>query len=208
MRGSIRRRSGHSWELTIDLGRDPQGERRRRFIHVKGRKADAERRLREVLAGLDRGLPLDSSKLTVAEYLGRWHRDYVEPNTRPGTAERYMVDIKNHLIPQLGLLPLTKVSPADVQAMEAAALAGGLSPRSVQHAHRVLSEAYRHAIEWGLTWHNPCAPVRPPRRLGRKSVSPTLPPSYGFWRHQRLRPIMRRSISSPTLGPDGAKRVA
>lgn len=172
MRGSIRRRSGDSWELTIDLGRDSEGRRRRRFIHVKGRKAHAERRLREVLAGLDKGLPLDTSKVTVAEYLGRWHRDYVERNTRPGTAERYMVDIKNHLIPQLGLLPLTKVSPADVQAMEAAALAGGLSPRSVQHAHRVLSEAYRHAIEWGLTWHNPCASVRPPRQMNKEISVP------------------------------------
>ena len=170
MKGSKRVRGKNSWELTIDLGRDANGRRRRKFLNVKGKAADADRKLREVLASLDRGLPLDTSKLTVAEYLARWHRDYAIPNTGPRTAERYMGDIRNHLIPNLGHFPLTKVSPSDVQAMEAAMLAGDLSPSSVQHAHRVLSEAFRHAIEWGLMWSNPCAAVRPPR-LVRKEIS-------------------------------------
>ena len=170
MRGSIRRRSRESWEITIDLGRDAQGKRLRKFVSVVGKRADADRRLREVLAGLDKGVPLDTSRLTLAQYLLRWFDDYVVVNTRPRTAERYMGDIRNHLTPHLGHLLLTKVSPPDIQAMEAAMLRGDLSPRSVQHAHRVLSEAYRHAIEWGLAWHNPCAAVRPPRQV-RKEIS-------------------------------------
>ena len=66
MNGSIRKRSGSSWELTIDLGRDQDGKRRRKFVAVKGSKAEAQRKLREVLASLDKGLPL-SFKIR-----GRW----------------------------------------------------------------------------------------------------------------------------------------
>ena len=44
MQGHIRRRSKGSWEITIDLGRDPtNGHRRRRFLSIKGTKRDAER---------------------------------------------------------------------------------------------------------------------------------------------------------------------
>ena len=169
MKGRIRRRSKSSWELTIDIGRDAQGKRQRKFVAVQGKKADAERKLRELLASLDKGAPIDTGRITVAEYLHRWHADYVVPHTRPRTAERYAGDIRNHLIPHLGHHHLTKLAPPEIQAMEAAMAAKGLSPSSVQHAHRVLSEALKHAGEWGLLWNNPCNFVRPPRQI-RKEI--------------------------------------
>ena len=49
MKGRIRRRSKNSWELTIDVGRDAQGRRQRKFLSVQGKKADAERKLRRSL---------------------------------------------------------------------------------------------------------------------------------------------------------------
>ena len=47
MNGSIRRRSDSSWELTVDLGRDASGKRRRKFVNVKGTKAEAQKKLDE-----------------------------------------------------------------------------------------------------------------------------------------------------------------
>lgn len=69
MRGSIRRRSKNSWELNIDQGRDAKGKRIRKFVNVKGKKADAERKLREILNALDSGLPMDRSRMRVEDYL-------------------------------------------------------------------------------------------------------------------------------------------
>ena len=43
MRGSLRQRSAGSWDLTVDLGRDPFGKRRRRYVTVRGAKARAQR---------------------------------------------------------------------------------------------------------------------------------------------------------------------
>ena len=50
MKGSLRQRSAGSWELTVDLGRDAVGKRRRRHETVRGTKAQAQRRLRELLS--------------------------------------------------------------------------------------------------------------------------------------------------------------
>ncbi|MEE3015173.1 MAG: site-specific integrase, partial [Chloroflexota bacterium] len=53
--GSIRRRSKNSWELTVDLGRDSFGRRKRRYVNIKGTKSQAQRKLREVVSALDKG---------------------------------------------------------------------------------------------------------------------------------------------------------
>jgi len=43
MRGYIRQRSKGSWEITIDVGRDPTtGKRLRHFETLKGNKKDAQ----------------------------------------------------------------------------------------------------------------------------------------------------------------------
>ena len=43
MKGSLRQRSPGSWELTVDTGRDALGKRRRRFLTVRGTKAQVQR---------------------------------------------------------------------------------------------------------------------------------------------------------------------
>ena len=89
MNGSIRQRSKGTWELTIDMGKDGHGKRRRKFVNVKGTKGVAQQKLRELLSSLDKGMPLDNSKATVREFLERWMRDYVVTNTAPSTADGY-----------------------------------------------------------------------------------------------------------------------
>ena len=45
----MRRRSGGSWELTVDVARDAEGKRVRQFRTVRGTKAEAERVLNQML---------------------------------------------------------------------------------------------------------------------------------------------------------------
>ena len=42
-------------------------------------------------------------------------------------------------------------------------LGKGLSNHSVVHAHRLLSEALKHAVQWGIIPRNPAESVSPPR---------------------------------------------
>ena len=60
MKGRIRQRSAGSWELTVDLGRDGLGKRRRKYLTGRGTKAQTRRKLREILSTLDRVIALRS----------------------------------------------------------------------------------------------------------------------------------------------------
>ena len=140
MNGSIRKRGKNSWELTIGLGRNADGKRQRKFVGVKGTKAEAQKKLRELLTSLDKGLPLDSSKATLGEFLDSWLKNYAEIKTGPKTVEGYSEKIRNYIVPHLGNVPLAKLTPQHVQSLYSFILEKGLSPQTALHTHRVLRE--------------------------------------------------------------------
>ena len=72
MAGYIRRqsKSQSTWEVSVDLGRDPvTGRRRRLYLTVRGTKRDAERALAEALHQRDTGVDISPAKITVGDYL-------------------------------------------------------------------------------------------------------------------------------------------
>ncbi len=171
MRGSIRRRGVKSWELTIDLGRDPvTGQRQRRFANVKGTRRDAERVLAARIHAIETGTDIDAPKITVAEYLQRWLRDYAKPDVAPRTYERYAEIVTRHLAPKLGMVTLSQLRPAHIVAAEREWQASGLSPSTVLKFHRLIREALHHAVRWRLLAVNPADAVTPPR-VERREMS-------------------------------------
>ena len=86
MQGSIRQRSPGSWELTVDLGRDQFGHRRRHYQTVRGTKAHATRELRKLLTNLDRGMNLPDARVLLRDWLKRWMSEVLEP--KPESTER------------------------------------------------------------------------------------------------------------------------
>ena len=173
MKGSIRRRSKNSWQLSIDLGRDTSGKRLRKFVTVQGQKSDAQRKLREILSTIDKGIPVDGKDITVSEFLRRWLADYVSVNTRPRTYQRYESDVRLFLEPAFGSIKLSTLSPWDVQNMESNLLASGKSNSSVRHIHAVLKNALRRAMRWGLIHRNVADLVDAPRQNRTEVTPPT-----------------------------------
>ncbi|MDP6302415.1 MAG: hypothetical protein QF717_14060, partial [SAR202 cluster bacterium] len=119
MKGSIRKRSKNSWELNIFLGRDAQGKRLSKIVNVKGRKSDSERHMRELLASLDKGLPINTGKITISDWLDKWIDEHVAPKRRQETVERYRDICRKHIKPHLGHVQMTRLTPTDIKALEA-----------------------------------------------------------------------------------------
>ena len=171
MRGHIRKRSKNSWTIVLSLGRDPQtGKKKYQWQSVKGTKKDAEHKLAELVQKAETGDLIKPAKITVAEFLRQWLRDYVSINVRPVTAKGYSQKIEAYIIPVLGRIQLSSLQPSHLQAFYRKALdtdrgngKGGLSSRSVLHIHRILSEAITHAVKWGLVSRNVAQAVDPPR---------------------------------------------
>ena len=181
MRDHLVKRSKGSWSIILDMGRDPTTQKRKQqWVSVKGTKKAAEERLPQLLRELDTGSAILPNKLTLAQFLDRWLRDYVSVSVRPRTYEGYEQKIRTHIIPALGSTPLTAIQPAHLQGFYRQCLEsgrmdsmdskeGGLSPRTVLHLHRILNEALKYAVEWQLVARNVALAVDPPR-AGHKEM--------------------------------------
>jgi len=161
--GSIRARTKGRWEIRVELGSGPDGKRKRKIVQLKGNKIEANKKLRELLALQDKGFSLDVSKTTLGVFLEQWLTDYAETNTSQRTAQGYRGVVRRYLVPVLGGVPLVKLSPQHVQSLYTDMLGKGLSAQTVVHAHRVLREALKHGVKWGLLMRNVCDMADPPR---------------------------------------------
>lgn len=173
MRGTLRQQTEGSWQVIVDVGAGPDGKRKKHYETVKGRKADAQKRLNELLVALDKGSYAPTGRITVAEHLWQWLDGYVKTNCSPRTLDGYAAIINNHLIPALGGIPLKQLQPARIQSYYGEAC-DKLSARTVHHHHRVLSQSLKYAVRQGYLGRNPCDLVDPPKL--RKKLMRTLTP--------------------------------
>ena len=174
MRGSIQKRGKQSWRLVFDLERGLDGKRRQKVVSFKGPKRDAEAELSRILAEIKDGGFADPGNITVKEYLKRW-LEHVATKTSSKTHERYDEIVRLAISPHLGTIKLAKLRPMDVQGFYSEALKvghkrrkGGLSPRTVLHYHRILSQALKQAVRWQILTRNPADAVEPPKPEARE----------------------------------------
>ena len=183
MKGHIRARGPGSWELKFDGEPDPvTGARKTRYATVRGNKKDAQLELHRLLTQIGDGSFIEPAKVTVSEYLETWlsvHQHRISAKT----FQRYREIVRKHLIPALGAHRLTKLGALHIQAYYGKALTtprkrtkrGGdvdelapLSAQTIQHHHRILSEALKQAVRLRVIARNPAADVDPPRPVRRE----------------------------------------
>lgn len=170
MRGSVIKR-GKTWSYVVDVGRDPvSGRRRQKWKGGFATKREAQRALSELLGRRTEDSWFDASAKTVGEYLEDWHR-LVSPRLRPTTSASYFEVIHGWVLPRIGSMSLTAVSPMTLMALYAELTEsgrrdgrGGLSASSVTYCHRILKQALGNAVKWGLLQRNPADLVSPPRK--------------------------------------------
>ena len=163
MRGNITRRGENSWRLRFDVGVDPgTGKRKVQSVTVRGTKRQAQTRLTELLAAVDKGTFVEPSKITVAEHV----RERVDQWEGAGTistktAERYRELVENQIVPHLGAKVMQRLKPIDIERWHATLRtsgrkdgAGGISARTIGHAHRVLSKALRDGVKFDMAMRN------------------------------------------------------
>ncbi len=171
--GSVFQRADGRWAAVVDLG-IKGGKRRRKTIYGKTRKEAADKLKAAIRAQQDGLRHAGNDRQTVGQYLNWWLATVVPTSVRPTTARSYSVNVRCHLVPELGHIQLVKLGPLDVQAMINNKLASGLSPRSVQYAHAVLRRALGSAERWGLIPRNVARLVDGPR-VTRPEVVPFTP---------------------------------
>jgi integrase len=165
-RGSIVRR-GASWRLTVELPPDGTGRRQRVTATVAGSKRDAQRRLTELLAQADQQRLGATPRMTLAEYLDVWLRDYTA--TKAPKTQRVYRDLVRHVVPRLGSVPIGRLTPSHLVGLFSALREvprhdgnGTLALTTVHAVYRVLRTALNTAVRWQLLTRSPLDGVDPP----------------------------------------------
>jgi integrase len=165
MKGSITRRGKTSWRLKFDLGRDEKGGRKIAYHTVRGKKADAQEKLTALLNSHNKGAYVQPSTLTVADHVrarvDQWEKS---GSISPKTAERYRELVENQIVPHLGTKQVQKLRPMDLEEWHSTLRTsgrkdgkGGVTARTIGHAHKVLSKALKEAVKNDLTHKNVAA---------------------------------------------------
>ncbi|MBR1659488.1 MAG: tyrosine-type recombinase/integrase [Oscillospiraceae bacterium] len=120
-------------------------------------------------------------KLTVEEYMTDWIDRHGEANLRPTTEAGYRSNIVNHIIPNIGSIPLSRLNGSMLDDLYHKLSEEGLSAASVRYVHRVLSVALEHARRYHYIESNPARDIL--TRFGKENETP---PPYTAEQMRRL----------------------
>ncbi len=171
-RGHVRKR-GHRWAAVVYLGKTEAGRDRYKWTTFDTRR-EAQDHVIQVLA---KGGALAPARQTFSEYLTRW-LETASLRVRPTTKRVYDTVVRIHLRPDLGSVPLAKLTSGTVEAWlramcdktyipphrkNAKPVPRPLSAATVHQSFRVLRTALRQAVTLGMLTRSPLAGVKAPR---------------------------------------------
>ena len=152
--GNIRKRKDGRWEGRYTAGHDPETGRAI-YRNVLGRtQAEVREKLKTAIGeaqGLDAAR---TGKYTVGQWMDVWYENYAKIKVRPSSHQTYKGYIENHIKPNIGDIPLEKLTTLDLQRLYKTLLANGrvdrleskgqpkgLSPKTVRNIHQIFSSA-------------------------------------------------------------------
>ena len=201
MRGHVAKK-GRRYYVVIYEGVDASTGRPKRRWHAAGEtRAEAEKLLAELVKRVHDGDYRSPDKITVGDYL--LHRWLPAKKTRlkPTTAGVYERNIRLHINPNIGQIPLQKLQPEDLDELYAKLLSdgkrngkdGGLSARSVRAVHTTIQSALSDAVRKGTVVRN-VADLADPPAAGRSEQA------MNVWTGDELRCFLE-AISGHDLYP-------
>lgn len=155
MKGTVIKR-GSKWAVVIDLGRDQNGKRIRKWHSGFATKRAAESARVDLLASVAQGLYVAPSRTTLGEWLAGWLEN--RQNIADTTRDAYRWDLRR--LEPLAPVKLRGLTPAMI-ADHYATL--DVAPKTIRNTHATLHKALSDAVRQGLLARNPADHVELPR---------------------------------------------
>jgi hypothetical protein len=157
MKNGIRKiinKNGVSYSFSVPTGKRADGTYGQKWYTVNGSITNAKTKRAEIITNMKNGTYIEPGKITVTQYLNKWLDECARPNLAPRTVEGYETVINRHLIPDLGIVLLTKLKPEHIAAYYKNKLTNGrirgkgaLDPATVLKHHLVLHCALENALK-------------------------------------------------------------
>ena len=177
--GTLRHRKDGRWEGRMVIGYDEKGLPKTRSVLAKTKKECLEKleKLKTEEFVFTGRLPNHAKPdMPFGEWIKIWYIAFSKPAIRPATQKVYEMNIRTHIIPMIGKIPLNKLQQSDLQAFYAELKSNGrvrhrelygsgLSNRIVRACHAMCRMALEKAVERPQS--RKLAPQRRRERAGR-----------------------------------------
>ena len=166
--GSIRKRKDGRWEGRYVVGHDPiTGKMVSRNVLGKT-QAQVKEKLRTAIENSKRLDYTQTGKYTVGQWMDEWFEAYAKVKVRPSSHQTYKGYIENHIKPNIGDIPIEKLTSLQLQKfyrllltegriprIESEKQPKGLSAKTVRNINQVISSAMDMAVRHKLILSNP-----------------------------------------------------
>ena len=180
--GMLRLRKDGRWEGRIIIGYDEKDKAITKTVTARSKRA-CETKLKELreeyapAAGVSKRQAKPDMKL--GEWIDMWYKLYIKPQTKITTHRQYENFIYHHIIPQIGDIPLSKLTQNDIQTFLGQEKKNGrltmrdrhgtgMSDTSVRKMGIIISSSLRKAVEQKLLRSNPAKGTKLPAKKARE----------------------------------------
>jgi|GEM_PF-1485757 len=126
--GSLEKRGDNTWRLVVSCGMKGDKQiKKKKTVTVKvaceqktcrnctrttrcQSRREAEKLLTEFVIEIEKGMYIDPTKLTFADFVERWLKDYDEVSLAPKTLFRYKQILNSRILPAMGHLKVEQLS--------------------------------------------------------------------------------------------------
>ena len=177
--GTVRQRKDGRWEGRIVIGYDDNSYPKTKNVLAKTKKECVEKlqKLKEECGG--RKPEKVRPEMPFGDWLTYWYENHSKPKIRPTTQETYESRIRLHIIPEIGSIPLNKLTQNDLQQFYGRLKKSGrkrytdkygegLSDRMVRMCHATCRSALEKAVQDGLIRVNPAIGCKLPPKKARE----------------------------------------
>ena len=177
--GTVRLRKDGRWEGRVVIGCDEKNLPKTKNVLAKT-KSECVEKLKQLQ---EQYTPPKSDKvkpeMPFGEWMDFWYQNYSMPKLRPTTRAGYEGRIYQHIIPELGSVPLNQLTQNDLQQFYARLKKSGrllhtehygkgLSDRMVRACHMNCRSALEKAVQEGLIRVNPAIGCKLPPKKARE----------------------------------------
>ena len=158
--GNIRKRKDGRWEGRYTAGHDLEtGKPLYKNVLLGRTQAETKAKLK---AAIEETKSLDitkTGKYTVGAWMNEWFENYAKIKVRSSSHQTYRGYIDNHIKPNIGKIPLEKLTSLELQRLykillekgrvdriESKHQAKGLSPKTVRNIHQIIASAMKQKI--------------------------------------------------------------
>lgn len=166
--GNIRKRKDGRWEGRYVVGRDPDSGKMITKNVLGKTQAEVKEKLKKAIENSKQLDYTKEGKYTVGQWLDEWFEAYAKVKVRPSSHQTYKGYIENHIKPNIGEIPIEKLTSLTLQKfykklltegrvprIESEKQPKGLSAKTVRNINQVISSAMDMAVKHKLILSNP-----------------------------------------------------